>query len=471
MIVRGAGPPQAAHCAPSGGSERRGSASVGAVTEYNFDGIPGPTHNYSGLAQGNLASERNASRVAHPREAALQGLAKMRALSARGIPQAVLPPHERPAMHALRALGFAGSDADVLARAAREAPVLLAACSSAAAMWVANAATVSASRDTADGRVHFTPANLATHFHRALEAPATTRILRAIFADETRFAVHDPLPATPQTGDEGAANHTRLTSQDGAGVDFFVYGRRAYGPGPLPVRFPARHTLEASQAVARGHGLNPSQTVYAQQNPTAIDAGVFHNDVIAVGHRATMLCHERAWLDGNAVLADLAARAGPGFEPIVVRDADVTVDEAVSTYLFNSQLVERPDGGLLLVAPAECREHPRVAAFLDELLARERSIAEVVTFDLRQSMRNGGGPACLRLRVPLTGDERSSIAANVFLDDALADALDAWIRRHYRERLAPPDLADPSLLDASRRALDELTQLLRLPGIYAFQRP
>ena len=165
------------------------------------------------------------------------------------------------------------------------------------------------------------------------------------------------------------------------------------------------------------------------------------------------------------------ARVGPGFEPIVVRDADVTVDEAVSTYLFNSQLVERPDGGLLLVAPAECREHPRVAAFLDELLARERSIAEVVTFDLRQSMRNGGGPACLRLRVPLTGDERSSIAANVFLDDALADALDAWIRRHYRERLAPPDLADPSLLDASRRALDELTQLLRLPGIYAFQRP
>ncbi|MGA8031441.1 MAG: N-succinylarginine dihydrolase, partial [Casimicrobiaceae bacterium] len=43
----------------------------------NFDGIPGPTHNYSGLAQGNLAAERNAQQVSNPREAALQGLEKM----------------------------------------------------------------------------------------------------------------------------------------------------------------------------------------------------------------------------------------------------------------------------------------------------------------------------------------------------------------------------------------------------------
>lgn len=440
------------------------------MREYNFDGIPGPTHNYSGLAQGNLASERNASQVAHPREAALQGLAKMRALAARGIPQAVLPPHERPAMHALRALGFDGTDAQVLARVAREAPVLLAACSSAAAMWTANAATVGASSDTADGRVHFTPANLATHFHRALEAPTTTAVLRAIFADESRFAVHDALPSSPQTGDEGAANHTRLVASDGTGVDFFVYGRRAYGAGALPVRFPARHTLEASQAVARRHGLRDTHVVYAQQDPRAIDAGVFHNDVIAVGHAATLLCHERAWLDGHAVLADLASRVGDEFRAVVVREADVTVDEAVSTYLFNSQLVTRPEGGLLLVAPAECREHPRVAACLDRIVASGGPIAEVLAFDLRQSMRNGGGPACLRLRVPLTAAERSAIAANVFLDDALADALDAWIRRHYRESLAPADLADPSLLDESRRALDEITQLLRIGSVYPFQR-
>jgi succinylarginine dihydrolase len=435
------------------------------MQEFNFDGVPGPTHNYSGLAQGNLASERNRAQVSHPREAALQGLAKMRALAHRGIPQAVLPPHERPAMAALRALGFDGSDAEVLARAARDAPSLLAACSSAAAMWVANAATVSASRDTADGRVHFTPANLATHFHRALEAPTTTAVLRAIFADETRFAVHDALPATPQTGDEGAANHTRL-----AGANLFVHGRRAYGPGPLPTRYPARQTLEASQAVARRHGLDPARTVFAQQDPRAIDAGVFHNDVIAVGFGSTMFCHERAWLDGNAVLADLARCVGSSFEAIVVRDADVTVDEAVATYVFNSQLVARPEGGLLLVAPAECREHPRVASYLDRLVASGGPIREVMVFDLRQSMRNGGGPACLRLRVPLTAVERESIAANVFLDDALAGALEAWVRRHYRDRLAPGDLADPSLLEEGRRALDELTQLLRIGSVYPFQR-
>ena len=183
-----------------------------------------------------------------------------------------------------------------------------------------------------------------------------------------------------------------------------------------------------------------------------------------------MFCHERAWLDGNAVLAELASRVGGTFEPIVVRDADVTMDEAVSTYLFNSQLVQRPEGGLMLVAPAECREHPRVAAYLDRLLASGGPLREVITFDLRQSMRNGGGPACLRLRVPLTDDERAAVGANVFLSDALADALEAWIRRHYRDRLAPADLADPLLVEESRRALDELSQLLRLGAVYPFQR-
>ena len=263
------------------------------MQEFNFDGIPGPTHNYSGLAQGNLASERNKSQVAQPREAALQGLAKMRALAQRGIPQAVLPPHERPAMDALRTLGFTGSDADILARVARDAPSLLAACSSAAAMWVANAATVSASRDTPDGRVHFTPANLATHFHRALEAPTTTAVLRAVFADETRFVVHDALPSTPQTGDEGAANHTRVATADGTGVDFFVYGRRAYGPGPLPARFPARpghrklrRRPSVDDAVAGQSGGGRVRRGHASSRGNAVDVRVAGRGVVGDGATA-----------------------------------------------------------------------------------------------------------------------------------------------------------------------------------------
>ena len=441
------------------------------MPEYNFDGIPGPTHNYSGLATGNVASEHNAGLVANPREAALQGLAKMRALSARGFPQAVLPPHERPFLPALRALGFAGDDATILARAARDAPALLAACSSAAAMWVANAATVSPSADTADGRVHFTPANLVSHFHRSLEAPTTTAVLRAIFNDPAHFAVHEPLPAAPQFGDEGAANHTRFAPDGHApGVEFFVHGRHGFGGGIAPARYPARQTAEAGAAIARRHGLAPSRTVFAQQNPVAIDAGVFHNDVIAVGQGTALFCHERAYVDQHAVLAELAARVGPAFTPVVVAERDVSLADAVATYLFNSQLLSRADGRMLLVAPAECRENARVDAYLNALVASGGPVADVLTFDLKQSMKNGGGPACLRLRVVLTDAERAAVRANVFLDDRLAVALEQWIRGHYRDRLAPSDLADPLLLDESRRALDELSQLIRLGSVYPFQR-
>lgn len=436
----------------------------------NFDGLPGPTHNYSGLAPGNLAAERNAQQVANPREAALQGLAKMRALAARGCAQGVLPPQERPDVHALRALGFAGSDHDVIVRAGREAPELLAACSSAASMWVANAATVSASADCADGRVHFTPANLATYFHRAIEAPTTSRVLRAIFADDGHFVVHDPLPPAPQFGDEGAANHTRLAHGiDAPGVEWFVYGRRAFGPGVAPSRFPARQTREASEAIARRHGLEPARTLFTQQRPETIDAGVFHNDVIAVGEGTFLFCHERAFVDQPATLDALAEAVGPAFSAIVVRDDELSLADAVATYLFNSQLLPRADGRFLLVAPAECRAHAGTAQLLDRLVDSGSPIGEVLTFDLRQSMRNGGGPACLRLRVPLAAGEQSALRGNVVLDDALDAELDGWIRRHYRDRLAPADLRDPALLDEARRALDELTQLLELPAVYRFQ--
>jgi succinylarginine dihydrolase len=442
-----------------------------AAVEVNFDGLPGPTHNYSGLATGNLASERNRRAVANPRLAALQGLAKMKALADRGYAQAVLPPQERPDVYALRALGYGGDDTEVIARAARGDAPLLPACSSAAAMWAANAATVSPSADTADRRVHFTPANLVSHFHRALEAPTTTRVLRAIFADERRFAVHQPLPAAAQFGDEGAANHTRFVPAPAApGIELFVYGRVAYDTAATsPSRFPARQTREASEAIARRHGLAPARTLFAQQNPAAIDAGVFHNDVIAVGNGAVLFCHQSAFLEQDALLARLSTALGAAFTPIIVRTADLSVERAVASYLFNSQLLTRPDGGMLLLAPAECAEDPAVEAYLTQLVASGGPIRELLTFDLRQSMRNGGGPACLRLRVALTDVERQAIRANVWLDDALYAALVAWVEKNYRDRLSPEDLADPALLFEGRRALDELSGLLRLGSVYPFQ--
>jgi succinylarginine dihydrolase len=449
------------------------------VLEVNFDGLPGPTHNYSGLSEGNLASERNRNLVANPRQAALQGLAKMKALADAGYAQAVLPPHERPAVDALRALGFGGSadmasavgDAAVVARAAREAPQLLASCSSAAAMWAANAATVSPSSDTADGRVHFTPANLVSHFHRSLEAPTTTRVLRAIFNDAEKFVVHESLPAAAQFGDEGAANHMRFEAGAATpGIELFVYGRVSLDANAAaPQRYPARQTREASEAIARRHGLDPDRTLFAQQNPAAIDAGAFHNDVVAVANGAVLFCHEHAFVSREALFTSLQSSVGPTFRPIVVRESEVSLDRAVATYLFNSQLITRADGGMLLVAPAECLEDEAVAACLHRLTAGEGPIRELRAFDLRQSMRNGGGPACLRLRVVMSDAERAAVAANIWLDDELHAALTAWVSRHYRDRLTPGDLADPALLDEGRQALDELSGLLRIGSVYPFQ--
>lgn len=448
--------------------------------EVNFDGLVGPTHNFAGLAHGNVASMAHGGRVSHPREAALQGLAKMKALADLGLPQAVLPPHERPDLAALRACGFTGSDAAVLRTAGRAAPGLLAACSSASAMWVANAATVTPSRDSGDGRVHFTPANLAAKLHRSLEPPQTARALRAIFRDPARFTVHDPVPGHGALGDEGAANHTRLApGHDAPGLHVFVFGYSALGRAglrPGPKRFASRQALEASEAVARRHGLAADRTVFLQQNPAAIDAGVFHHDVIGVGHEHVFLCHEQAFAAGlRPVLADLRRRfarlrRGAELAPVIVSTRQVPLADAVRSYLFNSQLVTLAPGRMALIAPADCRRVPRVHAYLEELVAAGRTpIREVRYFDLRQSMHNGGGPACLRLRVVLTATERAVLPPGVWINDETYPRLVAWVQRHYRARLHPRDLADPALRTENRRALDELTRLLGLGSIYPFQ--
>ncbi|HEX5243182.1 MAG TPA: N-succinylarginine dihydrolase [Tepidisphaeraceae bacterium] len=442
--------------------------------EVNFDGLVGPTHNYAGLAYGNLASTKNRNTISHPRAAALEGLAKMKFLMDLGLKQAVLPPQERPDVMTLRRLGFAGSDAQILEKAAREAPMLLASCSSASSMWAANAATVSPSSDTSDGRVHFTPANLASQLHRSLEAKEISRILRAIFQEESAFAHHDPLPAAPALGDEGAANHTRLASEYGdAGLEIFTYGRSASGDLPIPKRFPARQSLEASAAVARLHQADARRLIFVQQNPIAIDAGAFHNDVVAVGNLNVLLYHQAAYADARAFTVEVKTKFASlaEIEPILIEvsESEVPLAEAISSYLFNSQLVSLPDGSMALICPTECRETTSAWAFLDRLTEMETPIKSVHFVDVRQSMKNGGGPACLRLRVVLNDSEIQQTAQGVFLTAELFEKLIAWVNRHYRESLAPADLADSHLLTESRTALDELTKLLGLGTLYDFQ--
>ncbi len=440
--------------------------------EANFDGLVGPTHNYAGLSFGNVASYSNANQASSPKNAAKQGLAKMKALHDMGMKQGVLAPQQRPDLNTLRRLGFTGSDAQILEAAAKQAPAVLRACYSASSMWTANAATVSPSGDTADNKVHFTPANLTNKFHRSLEPGVTGNILKAMFNNEQHFVHHTHLPENDHFGDEGAANHTRFCSEyDKSGVEMFVYGRHAFDSSKIaPAKFPARQTFEASQAVARLHGLNDSNVVYVQQNPETIDMGVFHNDVISVGNQNVLFYHEQAFLNTEQAFDEIRSKmAGTEMHFIKVDTADVSVNSAVKTYLFNTQIITLPDGTMALIAPTDCQEDESVAAYLEKLPTLGTPIKQVKFFNVKQSMQNGGGPACLRLRVALNDAELNAVNQHCLMSDELFTTLNSWVDKHYRDQLLEDDLRDPQLVTESLTALDELTQILHLGSVYPFQ--
>lgn len=440
--------------------------------EVNFDGIVGPTHNYSGLSYGNIASMEHEKLTSNPKEAALQGLKKMKFLMELGLKQAVLPPQERPYVPILRSLGFTGSDSDILNKVKKESPELLRACSSSASMWAANAATMTPSSDSLDKLTHFTPANLTSKFHRSIEPETTRRILKAIFSNPEYFVNHSPLPAGNTFSDEGAANHTRFCKNHGsAGVHLFVYGRSVLGSSKTsPIKYPGRQTLESSQAIARTHRLSPNPVIFAQQNPEAIDAGVFHNDVISVGNENLFFYHEQAFVDTQGVINQLHSK----IEEMVFIEVPknrISLQQAVSTYLFNSQIITLPNGKMSLIAPNECLNTPEVKNYIDEIVKNASNPIESVHYmNLHESMRNGGGPACLRFRVVLNEKEIAQIKPQVFLTETLYHKLTEWVNKHYRDRLSPDDLSDPQLLNESRFALDELAKILNLgQPIYPFQ--
>jgi succinylarginine dihydrolase len=415
-----------------------------ALREINFDGIIGPSHNYAGLSFGNLASTKNAGQVSQPRAAALQGIDKMRANLALGLAQGILLPNARPNRRWLAELGTDFEHAD--------AP-LAAAAMSASSMWAANAATVSPAPDTTDGRCHLTAANLRTMPHRSHEWPGTLAQLKIAFADPAHFRVHGPIP--PAFGDEGAANHMRLTSKHGErGLELFVYGVTGGA-------FPARQHLQASKAIARLHGLAPASTLFVEQSDEAIAAGAFHNDVVAVANENVLFAHELAFADRAGVVAFCESRL-PGFELVEVPAAEVPIGDAITSYLFNAQLVTPPDGEMTLVVPTEARETPTVWSWIERHIAGNGPIRRVEVVDVRQSMANGGGPACLRLRVvadPATVDPR------FIVDDAKLDNLAEVIRRTWPIEIDNADLQKPLLVtdvEAARTALLEALDLTEL---------
>ncbi|OYX66847.1 MAG: succinylarginine dihydrolase [Sphingomonadales bacterium 32-64-17] len=405
-----------------------------SVTEINFDGLIGPSHNYAGLSLGNLAATKNAGKVSQPRKAALQGLAKMRGNMADGLAQGFFAPLPRPNAAWLEALA---ADATM-------DPALIASAWSASSMWTANAATVSPAPDCADGRCHLTVANLVTMPHRSQEWPDTLAQLRLAFADSAHFAVHGPVPSC--FGDEGAANHMRLCeSHESEGVEVFVYGRTGG-------RFPARQHEQASRVVARSHGLDPARAVFIEQSPEAIAAGAFHNDVVAVANAQVLFAHEQAFADREGAY-DAIRAVFPALEVVEVPSARVNLADAISSYLFNAQLLTMPEGAMTLVVPGECRENAAVSGWLDDMLASNGPIRAVKVVDVRESMANGGGPACLRLRVvadPATVDPR------FMLSEAKADLLEKVIAANWPEEIDPADIGNATLAQsvlAARAAL------------------
>ena len=406
-----------------------------ALVEINFDGIIGPSHNYAGLSLGNIASSSNAGAVSQPYAAALQGIEKMRANLRLGLAQGFFMPLDRPNKAWLAGLATDMESAELHIRAA---------AFSASAMWAANAATVSPAPDTADGRCHLSAANLLTMAHRSHEWTGTLAQLKLAFADEQCFAVHAAVP--PPFGDEGAANFMRLCPSHGeAGLEIFVYGK-AGGP------FPARQHIESSKAVARAHRLDPAKTLFVQQSEIAIAAGAFHNDVVAVANERVLFTHEQAFENPQDIYDKIRALM-PEAEIVVVPANRVSLADAIQSYLFNAQLVTLPDGGMALILPSEARANGNVWGWLSEMVAGNGPIRELVPVDVRQSMANGGGPACLRLRVvadPATVDQR------FMADEAKLDRIAETIEAHWPENIAPDQLGDAALISkvqAARSAL------------------
>ena len=410
------------------------------LREINFDGIVGPSHNYAGLSLGNIASASHKGSASYPRAAALQGVAKMRANMERGLAQGFLLPLPRPNFALLDDLAVDGTSDRAL----------LAAAWSASSMWTANAAPVSPAPDTADGRCHLTPANLVTMMHRGQEWRDTQAQLKLAFGDTRHFAVHDAVP--PSFGDEGAANHMRLCESHGQpGVEVFVYGR----PGG---RFPARQHEQASRAVARKHGLDPARCVFIEQNPAAIEAGAFHNDVVAVANQTVLFTHEQAFADRKDAYEAMHA-AFPALHVVEVPASAVSLEEAIRPYLFNAQLVSLPSGEMALVVPSECQESASVWAWCERMLASNGPIRQVIPVDVRQSMANGGGPACLRLRVVA---DPATVDARFLLDEAKAQRIEAVIAQAWPERIEPEEIGSEKLAKTVIEAREALLAVLSL---------
>ena len=435
--------------------------------EINFDGLIGPTHNYAGLSQGNLASQKHLNQTSNPKAAALQGLDKMRLIMDQGIPQGFFLPHERPHLMTLRAIGFGGTDEEVINQAAKKNPALLKNVYSASSMWSANAATFSPSIDSNDQKIHITPANLNSMFHRSIEHEFTKTQLELMFGGVAK--VHEPIKNISGYGDEGAANHLRVSAQHlKPGFQIFVYGSSAF---EVHQGIIARQAEEISQAVSTQHQLDPDRVLFLKQNEQAIHSGSFHNDIVSLANEEVFIFHQEAFADRvelERVLHQLKDHV-KGFHPIEILSKDISLDDLVSSYLLNSQLITVKNNEMMMLLPEEVQNHGNCMKWLEEIKSSS-PIKRLEFVDIHQSMMNGGGPACLRFKAVVNSDELDKINKKFLLSPEKLINLRALVSKHYRDRINPDDLLDIKLMEESYLFLDELTQLLGIGSIYSFQK-
>jgi succinylarginine dihydrolase len=435
--------------------------------EINFDGLIGPTHNYAGLSQGNLASQKHLNQTSNPKAAALQGLDKMRLIMDQGIPQGFFLPHERPHLMTLRAIGFGGTDEEVINQAAKKNPALLKNVYSASSMWAANAATFSPSIDSNDQKIHITPANLNSMFHRSIEHEFTKTQLELMFREVAK--VHEPIKNISGYGDEGAANHLRVSAQHlMPGFQIFVYGSSAF---EVHQGIIARQAEEISQAVSTQHQLDPDRVLFLKQNEQAIHSGSFHNDIVSLANEEVFIFHQEAFADRvelERVLHQLKDHV-KGFHPIEILSKDISLDDLVSSYLLNSQLITVKNNEMMMLLPEEVQNHGNCMKWLEEIKSSS-PIKRLEFVDIHQSMMNGGGPACLRFKAVVNSDELDKINKKFLLSPEKLINLRALVSKHYRDRINPDDLLDIKLMEESYLFLDELTQLLGIGSIYSFQK-
>jgi succinylarginine dihydrolase len=446
-------------------------------SEWNFDGIIGPSYCHPGAApasSGNLAATANRGQPSNPRKYAEQALDKVETLRSLGVKQALLPPPIRPNLELLwrtglikhRRLGEASckSLSQQLAEARRRSPLLVAAAFAPSGVWTANWATASPSKDAVDGKAHFTPANQSAQLHRSIEATEVHALLKRIFRGQY-FVVHEPLPSAYELGDEGSANLIRLASRHGAAaLNVFVYGRD--GDREAGSRYLPRQTRAACEAIARLHGLRPEATLLVQQHPDALNAGAFHNDVVMASHLDLLLYHQRALAGGPRAIVEIdrlfRELTGQALQLIEVREDEVSLEDALASYLFNSQLVTGPEGRVL-IAPCECASLAGPRALIEKL-KRGRVISDCKYVDVTGSMRNGGGPACLRLRIVLTAKQAAAVGRNasVIADDRLMDGLRAVVG-NYQTNIDDETLIDADFLADCFRRTRDVYDLLGLP--------